>query len=814
MRKINKIKMKTKPVATSRWARGLEALAAALGIAVLILAAWAAPVFAEHTRFWRQSTFEDLDSGTAHGVALRSDGKIVLAPKFAPFADPNLAYLWALRVDSKGNLYAAGGTNAKVLRIDHAGKMTTAFESEELTAQALTLDKNDNLYVATSPDGKVYKVTPNGQKSVFFDPKAKYIWDLALGTDGTLYVATGDAGKIYAVTADGKGGEFYTSTETHIRAILLDGKGNLLAGTEPNGLVLRIPLAADPTAAAPKRGAAKADAAKPAAAQGSADTAAAPANIRSAYVIYETAKKEITALLPDSAGNLYVGAIGDKTRGGLPAFPQNGAAGQQPAAPNVQNGQNVTVTITAGANPQQPTAFLPFPSLTSSSVYRIAPDGAPEEIWTSRDDSVYALGLSGDGKLLLGVGNEGSVIELGSDRVFSRLAKTASEQVTGFARAANGKIYVATSNPANVFSLGPDLESEGTFESQAFDARLFSRWGRLTWWGENAASENPNVEFYVRAGNTSDPADSWSQWFGPYRDPKGEEPQSPAARFVQWKVVLRGSKAPVPEISWVNLAYLPKNVAPYIDAIAIQDPSVRLSSFGQGQTPTVPVQVRMPQTASQQAGAILRPAGETPRFEAPPQGAFQKGFQSVIWSADDPNDDDLLYTIYYHGENDKDWKLLKDKIEQKFYTWDTTSMPDGAYYLKIVASDQPSNPAGEALTSERQSERFLVDNTPPQISGLAAEPSNAAGGSGTTVRFRAADAASAVVKAQYSVDAGEWTLLLPVGAVSDSPDEHYEFTLRNLAPGEHTVAVRANDQFDNLAAAEVTFSTSTSAAKK
>jgi hypothetical protein len=772
-------KEKMKPAVKSLSARGFAALLGTLSMALLILAAWAAPASAEHTRFWRQADYQEFDAGTAHGVALRSDGKIVLAPKFAPFADPNLAYLWAMRLDSKGNLYAAGGTNAKVLKIDPAGKMTTAFESEELTAQALALDKNDTLYVATSPDGKVYKVTPNGQKTVFFDPKAKYIWDLALGTDGTVYVATGDAGKIYAVTADGKGADFYTSTETHIRTIVLDGKGNLLAGTEPNGLVLRIPLAA-PTGAT--------------------------ANSRSAFVIYETAKKEITALLPDSAGNLYVGAIGDKPRGGAPAFPQNAAPAAQPqAAPNVQAGQNATITITAVPTPQQPTAFLPFPNLASSSVYRIAADGAPEEIWTSRDDSVYALGLSADGKLLLGVGNEGSVIELGADRVFSRLAKTASEQVTGFARASNGKIYVATSNPANVSVLGPELESEGTFESQAFDARLFSRWGRLTWWGQNAASQNPNVEFYVRAGNTSDPADSWSQWFGPYRDPKGEQTQSPAARFVQWKVVLKGSKTPVPDISWVNLAYLPKNVAPYIAGIAIQDPGVRLSSFGQGQTPSVPVQVHMPPTAAQQAGGIQRTAGDTPRFETPPQGSSQKGSQSVIWSADDPNDDDLVYAIYYHGENDKDWKLLKDKIEQKFYTWDTTSMPDGAYYLKVVASDQPSNPTGEALTAERQSDRFIVDNTPPQITGLAAEPSTAAGSSGATVRFRATDATSAIVKAQYSVDAGDWTLVLPGGGVSDSPDERYEFTLRNLAPGEHTVAVRASDQFDNLAAAEVTF---------
>ena len=782
-------KMKnTKPAAYSRPVR---IFAVAFGLALAALAVWVAPAAAEHTRFWRQSSFEDFDAGTAHGVALRSDGRIVLAPKFTQFVDPNLAYLWSLRVDSKGNLYAAGGMNAKVLKIDPAGKMTTAFESEELTAQAIALDKNDNLYVATSPDGKIYKVTAGGQKSVFFDPKMKYIWDLALGTDGTLYVATGDSGKIFSVTPDGKGSDFYTSNETHIRTVVLDGKGNLLAGTEPNGLVLRIPLAADAApAAAQKRDNAKAGAAN----------ATAAGNTRNAFVIYETAKKEITALLPDASGNLYVGAIGDKARGGAQTlvFPQ--AQPQNPAQPaaGAQPGQ-ATITITAGAPGQQASPFLPFPNLVSSSVYRIAPDGSPEEIWSSREDSVYALGLGADGKLLMGIGNEGSVMELDQNRVFSRLAKTASEQVTGFARAANGKFYVATSNPANVFTLGPDLESEGNFESQAFDAKMFSHWGHLTWWGQNAAGADPNVELYVRAGNTSDPADSWSQWSGPYHDPKGEQITSPSARFVQWKVVLRGAKTPAPEISWVDVGYLPKNAAPYIEGIALQDPGVKLNSFGQAQAGTPQVQIHMPPTGQQ--GAQARQTGDTPRFEAPPQGAAQKGFQSVIWSAADPNDDEMTYSIYYHGENDKDWKLLKDKIDQKFYSWDTTSMPDGAYYLKIVASDEHSNPPGEALKAERESDRFIVDNTPPSITGLGADPQAA----GTTVRFRAADPVSAIVNAQYSVDAGDWTVLHPVGDVADSPDQRFEFTLRNLPAGEHTVAVRANDQFENLAAAKVTF---------
>jgi len=39
-------------------------------------------------------------------------------------------------------------------------------------------------------------------------------------------------------------------------------------------------------------------------------------------------------------------------------------------------------------------------------------------------------------------------------------------------------------------------------------------------------------------------------------------------------------------------------------------------------------------------------------------------------------------------------------------------MPDGAYYLKIVATDAASNSPALALTTERESERFVVDNNP------------------------------------------------------------------------------------------------------
>src|SRR5579871_1277413 len=152
-----------------------------------IFALAALAVHAEHTRRWKQSSYEDFLKGTTHGVAVRSDGRLELAPKFTQLADAD------------GTPYAAGGSPAKVIRLDSGAKPVTVFQSTDLSAQAIAFDSKGTLYVGTSPDGKVYKVGANGEHTVFFEPKTKYIWDLAFAPDGTLYVATGDKGMIYSV---------------------------------------------------------------------------------------------------------------------------------------------------------------------------------------------------------------------------------------------------------------------------------------------------------------------------------------------------------------------------------------------------------------------------------------------------------------------------------------------------------------------------------------------------------------------------------------------------------------------------------------
>jgi hypothetical protein len=413
------------------------------------------------------------------------------------------------------------------------------------------------------------------------------------------------------------------------------------------------------------------------------------------------------------------------------------------------------------------------------------------------------------------------VVQLEGNNVFSSLAKTASSQVTGIAQGPGGRIYLCTANPGKMFMLGPDLEPEGTFESQTFDARIFSQWGRLEWWGENGgpasapktAAEAP-IALFVRSGNTSNPEKNWSPWAGPYADGKGQKTDCPPARFVQWKVVFHSlgtSGGITPNLSWVSLSYLPKNIAPVMDAIVVQNPGIRIQSpVGPppGTTPPQPVLLRLPPRAPGTSGPSVfapqpgSPEGQPPRFEAPPQGFAQKGYQSVVWSAHDENDDTLVFTIYYRGEDEKNWKVLKDKVEHKFYSWDASTMPDGSYYLKIVASDAPSNPTEDALADERESDRFEVDNTPPVVEKLSA----ATASQDVRVRFSARDSYSAIARAEYSLDAGDWTLVFPVGRLTDAPQENYQVLLRDLAPGEHTVAVRVFDEFENTASAKVTFS--------
>lgn len=701
------------------------------------MAASAALCRGGETRSWLQSEYSEFEKGVLKNLSLRSDGRITLAPKFLERFDSSSAYLWALREDSKGNLYTGGGPGAKLYRVAPDGSKKTLAEWEELEVHAIAVDAHDTVFAATSPDGKVYRIGADGKASVFYAPKTKYIWALEFNAQGDLFVATGDPGEIHRVTPDGSGAVLFKTEETHARSLSIDRSGNLIVGTEPGGLVLRV----------------------------------TPAG--AGFVLYQMPKKEVTAVAVAPDGAVYASAVG--TRQAPVAAP----APVLPPAPAPLPMSAGAITLRPAAPPPQ-TFSTGAASLTGGSeVFRIAADGEPRRVWTHAQDLVYSIAFDTAGRALLGTGNRGMIYRVDSDALYTALLTAPPTQVTCLRVGRGGRVFAASGNAGKVYQLGPELEREGSIESEPYDAGLFSRWGRLEFKG---AAGGGGIAMAMRSGNLDRPQNNWSPW---------SAAAPPAARFLQWKATLsHGGAGIAPEVRSVEVAYLPKNVAPRVTSIEETPANYRFPpaavSMSTSKTLT------LPPMGKRASSPLSLDSGQ-------PSMQFAKGFAGARWAASDENGDTLVYQVEIRGARETEWKLLRDKIKERFVTWDSTAFPDGEYRLRVTASDLPSNPKELALSGQMESDALTIDNTPPQITGLTA----AREGADLRVKWKAADALSVVERAEYSLDGGDWMRVAPVGQVSDARELEYGLAIAGVAAGERTVAVRVEDEFENQAAAKV-----------
>jgi hypothetical protein len=344
---------------------------------------------------------------------------------------------------------------------------------------------------------------------------------------------------------------------------------------------------------------------------------------------------------------------------------------------------------------------------------------------------------------------------------------------------------VATSNSGRLFQISDSESTDATYTSAVFDAQIFSHWGRAELLPSAAGGD---LDFYVRSGNVENPVLGWSDWIK--TAPNSGEPAVPSARYVQWKTVLRGSAV----VDSVSLNYLTRNVAPVVEEVIAQ-PGARVAA-----TPPVPnltVQVNLSPTTSA--------VSQSDNSSAPLTAQKDKTAVTVRWSAHDDNGDDLVFAVYYRGEGEQNWRLLKEKITDRFYSFDSSLLPDGTYAVKVVASDLPAHSQAEALSGERVSEYFVVDTTPPIPGSLTA----AMEGNSIHARFEAKDTTSPISHAEYSVDAGPWQYLEPAGRISDSFAESYDFlapippsTTSVADPKEHVIAIRVYDRYENAITAK------------
>ena len=681
--------------------------------------------------------------------------------------------------------------------IELAPAFTQLYNTPATFLWSIAAGADGAVYVGSGSPARVYRIERDGMAKVIFEPKELQVQSLTFAGN-SLYVATSPDGKIYKVTPNAQKPGEYTSAvffepgTKYIWQLLAADDGTVYAATGDRGEIYKIGTEGKGAVffksdeAHIRSLAFDKDKQLIAGTDGSGLIYRIGAN-GEAFVLYSAAKKEITSLAVASDGTIFAAGVGEKRTAAPPPPAPAPAAGNPPAAAPA-----ISLTQAGG-----------------SEIYAIAPDGAPARIWSSKDDLVYALAVDEQGRLLAGTGNKGRVIAVSRNGDYMDVAKASANQVVALAPTKDS-VYVATSNLGKVFSLANQPSAEGSFESEVLDARMFSKWGRAEVKGSG------NYELSVRSGNVDNPDRNWSPWklvqLG-----KDAKLDVPAARFLQWRVTFKPSSMPS-RVESVKLFYYAKNVAPVLDEIVVQ-PGARVapSSPRNPTSDSVNIPFRQPKESAS-------PSTPATRGEGGLTGTKDRESITARWSAHDDNDDDLLYAVYYRGLNEQRWKLLKNKITDRYYSFDSGLMPDGEYAVRVIASDAPSHAPEDALTATKDSDAFTVDNTPPLIESLAAK--NEA--DQLHVSFSANDAMSTITRAEYSVDGGEWKYVEPVGQLSDAKVETYDFNIS--MPGtqpapkpakskkkgeaaatnpeetplstEHVVVVRVFDRYENAAVAK------------
>jgi hypothetical protein len=707
----------------------------------VITLALAANAFAVAPQFWRVNSAEDFLAGESEGFAITSRGELKPAPamkKIATLTDP---FVLSQTSAPNGDRFLGTGNDGKVYRLrGEELKLLYTAPEPEIYAVAFA---GGALYVGSSPNGKIYRVDPeSGKQTTFYDPKQAYIWAIEPLSNGDFAVATGVDGKLFRVTPKGEGKVLYDSADTHIRSVAERKDGSLIAGGSGKGRIYEIG----------KDG--------------------------SAHALFDSPLNEISAIYVDANDIAWAAGVSNVLPASAPAkqAPKNQQQQQQQQSAQPSGGDqkkegdataNVEVSFSFDDNATTAT------QAGSAEVYKISPDGFVETVRKFEREMIYAISGGTNGSVLLATGPNGRIYEL-RDGELALLGATPEKQVVSISNN-----IITTTNSGAVYRLENGLAPNAEFRSAAKDVERFSRFGHYRIVGRNLANGNVAVAF--RSGNTRTPDSTWSSWTAAQTSLEGSI-TAPAARYIQWRVQMPKATADA-AIDELTLAYINRNVAPDIAAIAVQDPAVVLISSAYPASPQV-----VEATNPDEYGIFS--SLDNPRDRsAADQGkrVFRKGFRTVTWRASDDNGDSLRYSLAFRQKGTDRWLRLRDNMEESQLNFDTSQLPDGQYELRLTATDAPDNPDAP-LTDVKEGVEFQVDNRAPAISVTE---------KGSDVVVRVTDDASPVGRVEYSADAQKWIRLTPTDGIADSRDETYQLK-RDAIEGKFVI-VRAVDGFYNVA---------------
>ncbi len=604
------------------------------------------------------------------------------------------------------------------------------------------------VYVGTGTSGLIYRF--DGKKlAKKYATGELLVSSLAFDTDGALYAGTLPNGWIFKINPKTSEIKRFSKPEgaKHIWALVYDSKRRrLIAGTGPEGAIFAI----NPIGAAKVLHDSDASHIMSLSAgdkgmiyAGTSDSAlvlkVAPSD--KVTVVHDFPGNEVTAI-DFYEGELAVAANEFKTRPG-----SRFTAGARPAGPA----------------PTPPAAAAPTPLAASrmgrprpgkGQLWRVSKDGRVERLLDRQDTHLTSVQWGADGAIFAGGATEGQVFRVEPDAKYAIWADVEERQVLGLSLRSKTPVFV-TGDGASIYWIERGAPRRPVWTSDSLDTGFGSQWGRLTWRGRG------KLAFQTRSGNTKEPDDTWSVWSKRLKQPG--RVSSPPGRFAQVRALFPTDESA--ELRAVELYYLPQNQRARVSNIAAKGP------------PPKP--------------------GEKPQRPPPPSTLL-----NLTWVVDNPDGDLLRYRLSYRQEAQPVWRpmFLEDHVvNEPKYIWDTGSIPDGYYVIKVEASDEEANPAKRMLRSEAVSEPILVDNHPPRIEKL--------GFRNGRVQGRVVDTLGPIARIQVSIDAGRWRDVFPKDLLLDSRTKEFELDLGELPGKSHIVAVRAFDAAGNQANGEIVVKT-------
>lgn len=770
-----------------RAGRKILGVGAILGVAmVLVLILVGAPAGATDVKTFQLQSQKAFLAGTLEGISVDPLGRLELADRVERVTALAEPFLFSAARHPEGWVVGTGN-EGRVLLVTRDGESRELFAAPEGQVFAVAADDDGTVWAGASPGGKVYRIGPGGpdggQAGVWFETGETYVWDLARAADGSLLVATGTSGKVFRVTGEGEGAELYDTGDTHARALAPLPGGDVLVGTAGEGLVLRL----GPDGAA--------------------------------RTLYDAAQPEIVALAPGAEGSFYAAAIASEAS----SVDLSGAssAGASATSSGGSEGGTVTVEVSSGgASSGASTAAGPAGTVGSrpssfrgkrAEILSISGAGVVETVGSFDDETVFDLLWEG-GRLWIATGLEGKLYSFDGERMV--LEKDLDERqvvalLPGDLTSDVGPAFATTNAPA-IYRVTQEKERGGTYTSPALDAGAVSRFGTLRFRGR--VPRGAELAFSFRSGVSSDPDRTWSEWTAPRSPSDGGEVALegvPRGRYVQWRARFgsgRGSGRASdqgggsPRLDSVELTYRQENLRPRVTSFTVLDPGEILVPAGFNPTQ----QVFEPMSPNRDGIFTTLDDGSS-TAEGRTKTLWKKGYRSLQWEVEDPNEDGLVYAIHFRrgddggGDAEGGWLPVAEELEETSFGFDATALPDGLYRFRLVASDAAENAPGEGLESDELSEPVVIDHSPPVLVE-AGRPRGGDGGAGT-VRVVVEDEWNPLRSAEVSVDAQGFEPAPAADGLLDGRREALELT---VPEGAKLLLLRVTDAAFNTVTFDLT----------